>query len=82
MKEFKSKGTVVKNAIQWTGVNTHQITVFVSNCFADNFGDDGALQIQSSGTVITIPVGDWLIKDSFGKYHCCQNYIFQTTQML
>ena len=77
MTKYRKKQEVI-DAIRWTGENRQQLLAFTGRknlCFLM----DMSVTIQAIDGNITADMGDWIIKDTDGKFSRRKNELFEMT---
>jgi hypothetical protein len=75
------KKPVVIEAVQFTGSNQHEITMFISGRtknFTESHGGPGYMIETLEGYMKASP-GDWIIKGVQGEFYPCKPEIFAAT---
>jgi len=73
MKEYIKKPEVIE-AVQFTSYDPDEISKILewANCNPSSSGRmEKALMLDISGSIITVQLGDWIIKDASGYMHSC-----------
>jgi hypothetical protein len=82
VKKYRKKPVVIE-AIQWTGKNENEVSLFCQNCYWD-----GELPISEESGVLVVKTleghhiasfGDYIIKGVNGEFYPCKPDIFEKT---
>ena len=77
MKRYRKKPIIIE-AMQWTGNNLEDLRDFVPEKFRHNKVNQ-PLGIKTLEGVMTVSVGDYVIKGIRGEFYPCKPDIFEAT---
>lgn len=77
-RKFRKKPVVVE-AMQWNGNNEIEVALFMDKTFRKHPRNAYQLQIQTLEGLMTVNVGDWIIKGVNGEFYPCKPDIFEKT---
>ena len=77
MAKYRKKPIIIE-AVQWTGSNLEELRDFVPEEFRYN-KISAPMGIRPLEGVMTISVGDWIIKGIQGEFYPCKPDIFEAT---
>jgi hypothetical protein len=79
MPKFRKKPVVIE-AERFTEANKDRAFNFITcNCSADFENGEPILRIQTLEGVMTVRLGDWIIKGVSGEFYPCKPDIFNAT---
>ena len=77
MTKYRKKPIIIE-AVQWTGDNLEELRDFVPEEFRYNKVSE-PMGIRTLEGVMTVSVGDWIIKGIQGEFYPCKPDIFEAT---
>lgn len=75
MRKYRSKPVEIE-AVQWDGKNLDELRAFVPEEWRDNRIHQ-PLGIKTLEGIMTVSVGDWIIKGTEGEFYPCKDSVFQ-----
>mgnify|MGYP006921451942 CR=1 FL=1 len=76
MAKFRKKPTIVE-AIQWKGNNLDEVIAFLGTKTYGEFA--GSVLVETPKAILTVAVGNWIIKGADGEFHPCSPSDFEMT---